>query len=83
MERYEELRRRAVEARSGAVWGLTLFLGKGMAAWLEAWTFCPEVLGRGGAAPDVTAERPIDSKSADLVCVLANMALSGLWEKGA
>jgi len=38
--RYEQLRQQAVEQREGGGgrgWGLTLFLRRGLAAWMRAW----------------------------------------------
>jgi hypothetical protein len=40
-------------------------------------------LGKTGSAPGASRELPTGVQSIDLVCVLANMALSGFAERGA
>jgi hypothetical protein len=78
--RYEELRRHAVERRilAGRL-GLAVLLQQGLAAWVEEWTKMP------GPTPAPSAERsrpsPLpDDSSADVIHVLAAMALSHMQE---
>lgn len=75
--RYEELRRRIVD---GSGWssrlGLAVLLREGLAAWITAWATAP---GPAVVAPPLDAAcRLADDRHAELVHVLAGMALQRL-----
>ncbi|MGB5660469.1 MAG: hypothetical protein WBO54_13395 [Thermoanaerobaculia bacterium] len=78
--RYEELRRHAVERQIVAGrFGLVVVLRQGLAAWVEQWSKMPV------PTPALCAEnsRPSplpDDTSADVINVLAAMALGHLQE---
>jgi hypothetical protein len=80
-ERYEVLRGRALDSHhaSAAREGLAVLLRHGMASWMEAWSTLPTP-----ATPTTLASRdrpPLpDDASAEIVCVLASMALSHFKE---
>jgi len=76
--RYEELRRHAVERQilAGRL-GLAVLLRQGLAAWVEQWSKVP------APAPSAERSRPSplpDDSSADVINVLAAMALSHMQE---
>lgn len=82
-ERYEELRslaRNGGETRGGL--GLALFLRRGMAAWMEAWTRCQPSPGSDArpkpkAVPAESATVMAPGLHAEVALVLAGMALVG------
>lgn len=80
-ERYEALRGRALDLRhaSTAREGLVVLLRHGMASWMEAWSTLPTP---STPTPPARRERPPlpDDASAEVVRVLASMALSHLQE---
>jgi len=50
--RYEQLRQQALEQGCGGrVWGLTLFLQRGLVAWMRAWPQTPAAEGRRETSP--------------------------------
>jgi hypothetical protein len=78
--RYEELRRHAVERQilAGRL-GLAVLLRQGLAAWVEQWSKMPAPT----SAPSAQISRPSplpDDTSADVINVLAAMALGHLQE---
>ncbi|MHC4137846.1 MAG: hypothetical protein ACYS0K_23130 [Planctomycetota bacterium] len=80
--RYEELRDGVRgEGTWGGRLGLALLLREGVAAWMEAWRLCPDRV----ALPPSPAGRDgdlwSDPSSADVVRVLANMALGGVGRR--
>jgi hypothetical protein len=80
--RYEELRDGVLgEGTWGGRLGFALVLREGVAAWMEAWRLCPEMV----APPPSPAGRDgglwSDPRSTDVVRVLANMALGGLGRR--
>ncbi|HME69526.1 MAG TPA: hypothetical protein VKM54_06615 [Myxococcota bacterium] len=82
---YEELRGRVLAGRAaGSRLGLSLLLRSGMVAWMEGWAACS--LGESAAQAGEVARRvePLpDECGADLVSLLANMALFHLREASA
>lgn len=82
---YEELRDRVLAGRAlGSRLGLSLLLHSGMVAWMEGWAACsPEEPAAQVARVASRAEPLPDEHCADLVSVLASMALSHLTETSA
>ena len=79
VERYEQLRAAALDGRAdGWRLGLGLLAGKGVAAWIRAWSTCPSPAPvRSPAEPRPPAPGPAPVPGgADLVRVLAAMALA-------
>ena len=78
--RYEELRRHAAERQILAGrFGLAVLLRQGLAAWVEQWSKMPAPR----PAPSAEKARPSplpDDTSAEVIHVLAAMALSHLQE---
>jgi hypothetical protein len=78
-ERYEQLRAAALGGGADA-WrlGLGVLSGKGVAAWLRAWTTCPSPAPVRAPSAPTSASRPAPSgpEGAELVRVLAAMALA-------
>jgi len=74
---YERLRRDATQTLgNNEGLGLALFLRRGMAAWIEAWSQCAGAIekdARPQAAPDETLPRDVRSQIATL---LADMILN-------
>ena len=78
-ERYEQLRAAALGGRAdGWRLGLGVLSGKGVAAWLRAWTTCPSPAPvREPSAPTAASgPAPSGREGAELVQVLAAMALA-------
>lgn len=78
-QRYEELRGHVL-ARGERGLGFALFLGRGMAAWMEAWSRCaPRLLpqGQAGTAPSTRtgASSLPDALRDEVAQVLASMAM--------
>jgi hypothetical protein len=61
-EQYEQLRREATNRSEhrGEGLGLALFLRRGMAAWMQAWSQCTDVAPKAHLQPAMTAAVPID-----------------------
>jgi len=77
--RYEELRDGVLgEGTWGGRLGLALLLREGVAAWMEAWRLCPDRVAPPPSPAGRDGELWSDPRSADVVRVLANMALGGL-----
>jgi hypothetical protein len=79
--RYEEMRRHAIEPHEVAAVrdGLTVLLGQGLAAWVEAWSKLPAPRTR--AVQDEPKRPPMpEGASAEIVRVLAAMALGHFKE---
>jgi len=73
---YEELRRHALDGPAGRGAGWALFIGHGMAAWMDACTAMTPVAEPG---PRASAPPPVPLPSdlrGELVMVLARMALA-------
>jgi len=82
LERYEELRREALGSSGGRRGhGLALFLGCGMAAWMEAWSSCA-LEGSSALAPSGAATNGAvpPARRDEVVLVLAGMALDRVEE---
>jgi hypothetical protein len=83
-DRYEELRNLALaggEGRGGL--GLALFLGRGMAAWIDAWERCPRSpspVPRPTTAPVGPTTVLAPGLQTEVALVLAGMAMSGQEE---
>jgi hypothetical protein len=78
-ERYEQLRAAAIGGRAdGWRLGLGVLSGKGVAAWLRAWTTCPSParVGEPSAPTPGSGPAPSGPEGAELVRVLAAMALA-------
>ena len=76
--RYEELRRHAVERQIVAGrFGLAVLLRQGLAAWVEQWSKMPAPT---PCAENSTPSPLAESTSADVINVLAAMALGHLQE---
>jgi hypothetical protein len=78
-ERYEQLRAAALGGGADC-WrlGLGVLAGKGVAAWLHAWTSCPSPAPVREPSTPTRAPRPapFGAEGAELVRVLAAMALA-------
>lgn len=73
---YEELRRRALDGPVGRGAGWALFIGQGMAAWMDA---CAALTSVAEPGPRASAPPPVPLPSdlrGELVMVLARMALA-------
>ena len=82
---YEELRGRVLAGRiPGSRLGLALLLRSGIVAWMEGWAACSpgESLAPTGEVARRVESLP-DECGADLVSLLASMALSHLGEASA
>lgn len=79
-ERYEQLRTAALDGGAdGWRLGLGVLAGKGVAAWIRAWTTCPSPAppAPATAAPSRASGRaPSGPDGAEMVRVLAAMALA-------
>jgi hypothetical protein len=82
LARYEELRGRALTGQMhGSRLGLSLLLCSGMAAWLQGWAGCPQTKPAAQTTPSPARIEPLaDECCADVVSVLASMALGNLME---
>ncbi len=81
-DRYEDLRRHALGGApvTGGGLGLTLFLRKGMAAWMEAWRCCASRGEQGSPdAPSLADRVPLPVQT-ELVTILAAMAWHSVQE---
>jgi hypothetical protein len=80
-ERYEALRGRALDLRHASTprEGLVVLLRHGMASWMGAWSTLPPPSTPTPSAPRKRPPLP-DDVSAEVVRVLASMALSHLQE---
>jgi hypothetical protein len=72
---YEELRSQAIEG-SGRGFGLTLFLQRGMRAWVDAWCECKTAAPRSTANSGVTARTCVLPMSSELAILLAGLTLN-------
>jgi hypothetical protein len=82
--RYEDLRRRGANENSGGL-GRALLMGRGMAAWMEAWrhsaaTWDREARGESGKGlghPDASGTQPVlpEGIQGQVVRILAGMAV--------
>lgn len=78
---YEELRRGWLDQALTERRGLTLFLRRGMSAWIYAWRECvPGKPRRGEGLPDSSRNILPSGVYADTVSVLAEMAMATLKE---
>lgn len=78
---YEELRRGWLAQALTGGRGLTLFLRRGMSAWIYAWRECgPGKPSRGELLPDSSRNIIPSGVYADTVYVLAEMAMATLKE---
>ena len=78
---YEELRRGWLTQAFAGRRGLTLFLRRGMSAWIYAWRECvPGKPRRGEFLPDSSRNILPSGLYADTVSVLAEMAMATLKE---
>jgi hypothetical protein len=80
VDRYEELRGQALgqSVGGGPGLGLALFIRRGMAAWMGAWSNCTPQIDR-RSAPDPPADRafPMDVRS-QVARVLVEMVMNTL-----
>ncbi len=76
-ERYEELRAQVLDMKGGRGLGLALFLGRGMAAWMEAWASCvPEGQSTERPTPPASSGGSLpEGLRGEVALVLAGMAL--------
>ena len=77
---YEQLRQEALRTSAGHYrrsQGLALFIGKGMAAWIKAWTNCPSspLPVRRGENRRWQRSLPVDLPT-EVAILLTNMALN-------
>ncbi len=79
LARYEELRRNVLGARSGGLAvGLGMFVRQGMAAWMTAWSSTgDQATAAPRAHPDAGAGMP-QGAQAEIVALLASMALGSM-----
>jgi hypothetical protein len=76
-ERYEQLRAAALHGRAdGWRLGLGVLAGKGLAAWIRAWTTCAPAAAATAAPSPASGAAPSGPEGAELVRVLAAMALA-------
>jgi len=79
---YERLRRHVVVGRvSGVRHGLAVLLQKGMAGWMEVCSCCRAIAERTSLPSSSCGDRLPAEDSAELVDLLANMALNHLTEE--
>ena len=79
---YEQLRSHVVVGQvSGVRRGLAILLQKGMAGWMDVCSSCRAVAVPTGLRPSSDEKRLADEHSAELVDLLANMALNQLMEE--
>ncbi len=80
--RYEELRDGVLgKGTWGGRLGLALLLREGVVAWMEAWRLCPDVVVPPSSPAGRDEELWSEPSSADVVRVLANMALGGVGRR--
>jgi hypothetical protein len=71
---YEELRSQAIHG-TGRGFGLTLFLQRGMQAWIDAWLECKTVAPRSTVHSGVSAHARVLPISSELAILLAGLTL--------
>jgi hypothetical protein len=77
MQQYEQLRREATSRseQGSEGWGLTLFLRRGMTAWMQAWAQCTDPdAPNAQSRPAMTAPVPIDLRG-QVATLLAGIIL--------
>ncbi|MFH0903124.1 MAG: hypothetical protein V2A73_21045 [Pseudomonadota bacterium] len=77
--RYEEIRRQVMEQHTfGCRLGLAVLLHSGVAAWIDAWRSCTTLSTSPPQPPQADASDLSNEVDAEVVHVLANIALNNL-----